>query len=388
MLFSILIFLLCFFFLRPQRQLNCGLFGLASNFLSEYELDFLKPMSHLSSLRGVDSTGLCTITKTGKKKPYASHVIRALQMPAPFIYGQGVNNFFGEHKNKIAVVMVHNRHATLGAVNKDNIHPFRAGPLVGMHNGTVSGIIPKGSSQTDSQTIYEIMAAEGLEATLDKIKHGAYTLIWANTEEQTLNFIRNSQRPLYFMKRYGTLMWMSEKWMLEILKDKTNANGVTIEELPINTHVSVKFGQVELTKRGMYSPFVKPKDETPFLPALPPSQPVRTSVPVTVPSAVGISTSALPGYPYTEVVALSNAPWSFIGPGGETVPLLTYHKLTKCGCINCEKKVPMNEVVYWATDPVNNWPVFFCSSCHNLGLYQVWNLDPRLFIKGGPKYDA
>lgn len=387
MLFSILIFLLCFFFLRPQRQLNCGLFGLASNFLSEYELDFLKPMSHLSSLRGVDSSGLCAITKTGKKRPYASHVIRALQMPAPFIYEKGVNNFLGEHKNKVAIVMVHNRHATLGAVNKDNIHPFRAGPLVGMHNGTVSGIIPKGSSQTDSQTIYEMMAAEGLEATIDKIRHGAFTLVWADTEKQTLNFIRNSQRPLYFMKRYGTLMWMSEKWMLEILKDKTNANGATIEELPIMTHVSVKFGQVELIKRGTYFAAAKPQ-EVPFLPALPSPQSTQTSVPVVVPKTVEISTSALPGYPYTEVTTLTNAPRSFIGPGGKTISLLTYHKLTKCGCINCEKKVPMNQTIHWAVDPGNNGPVFFCDDCHKLGLYKVWNLDPRSFIKGGPKYDA
>lgn len=111
----------------------------------------------------------------------------------------------------------HNRWATQGAVNSVNAHPFEQGIIIGAHNGTLrqQSLLPDFQDYTvDSENIMHSLNTLGVENTVEKL-NGAYALTWYNKEENTMNFVRNAERPLYYCRSvdHKTLFWASEEWM-------------------------------------------------------------------------------------------------------------------------------------------------------------------------------
>ena len=350
----------------------CGLFGLASSTLSPYELDVLKMMSHLTSLRGTDSTGICTVT-FNKKKDLTANVRKGVITPSTFIYSKTIQEYL--LADRLSAVLGHNRHATLGKISNDNAHPFRCKHIIGMHNGTVGGIVPKNSDKTDSQILYEHMAEQGLESTLDFIKNGAYALVWLDYRDSTINFYRNGQRPLYYMYTPGgTVMWMSERWMLDVIKDKMNWSSGTPVLLDSMTHYRIKVGTHMLSKVEVENKY---------------RQPFHTHTQASVPLLPGptskfekVSTITPAGYPYqTRARAFGQATQirKFAGPDGLPITAVEYHELTKCGCVFCEKKVKLFEPIHWCTDPMvlqdGERVAFFCDECVVAKNYSYVNLS-------------
>lgn len=190
----------------------CGLFGAHSTSLSDHEVNNVKTLAHLSGLRGMDSTGVILASRF--KKGFRVYTDKETIDPC---------SFFKERepiKSAVSTVVGHCRYATHGSVSWKNAHPFHFGKIVGVHNGVIHKMAPaKEADRTDSSVLYEKIDKDGLLPALEEARDGAYALAWVNVQENTLNFIRNEQRQLWFMRaKCNTLYWASEKRMLDFLR--------------------------------------------------------------------------------------------------------------------------------------------------------------------------
>jgi hypothetical protein len=68
----------------------------------------------------------------------------------------------------------------------------------------------------DSQAIFASIARFGAKETIPLLQ-GAWSLVWYDLNEETLNFLRNSERPMWFSysKELDRLLWASEYHMLQ-----------------------------------------------------------------------------------------------------------------------------------------------------------------------------
>ena len=86
-----------------------------------------------------------------------------------------------------------------------------------MHNGTVtkSRFDNHTKYDTDSEALFAHMNTHGVEDTW-RITEGAASLVWYNKQDNTVNFLRNDERPmwLYWSKSGRQLYFASEPWMI------------------------------------------------------------------------------------------------------------------------------------------------------------------------------
>lgn len=130
----------------------------------------------------------------------------------------------------------HGRSATIGTVNVDNAHPFQEGDVTLVHNGTLRTThrLPVPLSKLDDVDVdshalchnLALTAPEDVKGLIGKID-GAFTLVWHDARDKSLNIIRNSERPLhiaqssysnalYFASEAGLLHWMNERIKLAL----------------------------------------------------------------------------------------------------------------------------------------------------------------------------
>lgn len=119
----------------------------------------------------------------------------------------------------------HNRHATIGAINDRNAHPFTHGAITLCHNGTLidQDLLPDAKDfEVDSENICHSINKIGAAETIQKL-NGAFTLVWHNAEDKTLNIIRNDERPFHLVETVtGDWFGASEEDMiLWIIKRKS-----------------------------------------------------------------------------------------------------------------------------------------------------------------------
>lgn len=219
----------------------CGLVGIAGDLNASHE-KIMKDLLILDSLRGIDSTGVCYVSK------HNDDVKIAKQIGNPFeLFDQ---KSFDKASNGFQKVMIgHNRYATSGAISRSNAHPFDVGQLVGVHNGTIKN---KGNLhnhmdfKVDSENLYHHIQEKGLPDMLDKAD-GAWALVWWNKQDKTVNFLRNKERPLFFSSSADaqgntdgkTIFWASEAWMLIVALSRANIAHTKPEELEVNVHFSI-----------------------------------------------------------------------------------------------------------------------------------------------------
>lgn len=197
----------------------CGLAGIIGNNLSLTEINAFSNALMLNVWRGRDSTGVIRVSDKGTK------IFRTMKPSPHFIHSDEAKFLRPEKEEKMYALMGHTRHATMGAVNIKNAHPFRSGHIVGAHNGTIEKKF-KGRSDydTDSEAVFALIAQEGIEAALNEIAAytSAYVLQWVDLKEGTINLIKNSRRPLNMTYIYGQsgLVWSSEEKTLLLALEK------------------------------------------------------------------------------------------------------------------------------------------------------------------------
>lgn len=186
----------------------------------------------VSNLRGRQGAGCIIVTNQGK-------TVHNVKTP-----GSGLDVFRMEsyQKNVInkgpQVLVGHTRYPTKGGNDISAVHPHNfSGQLTGVHNGTLRKV--RGQfvgNESDSALFYKHVSEVGIKKALSEAE-GAYALVFVDYTTGKLNFIRNSQRPLFFAKvnwkSSKTLYWASEKAFLELVLDRKNIK-YEIEELPIN----------------------------------------------------------------------------------------------------------------------------------------------------------
>lgn len=149
----------------------------------------------------------------------------------------------------------HNRHATKGASdNHAYAHPFQHEHINLMHNGSLTShhALTTETFVVDSEAICRALVDTPIEELVPKLR-GAFALVWVDSKQQTLNFVRNDERPLalaYNLTR-NTIYWASERDMLHWL---LNREGLTTNKVSYDNIIELPIGEVwsfPLTKNSV-----------------------------------------------------------------------------------------------------------------------------------------
>ena len=239
----------------------CGIVGIAD--VKKLDVDqksAYKQLLYADAVRGMHSTGTVQVT-TGTKRPVFTFK-KALEA-ADYLYQARWDKM--EARDTRAFIG-HNRHATMGAIQDRNAHPFTFGHISLVHNGTLIDYdeLPRAKAfKVDSEAIaYAISVTPNPVDVLEKL-NGAYSLVWYNQRDNTINFARNDERPMWLAKNAlsTTMAWASERPMLEwILGRKMKNFKFTFERLPHEEYRSYKldaddFDTYESAKFTDYNPW-------------------------------------------------------------------------------------------------------------------------------------
>ena len=222
----------------------CGIVGLItkeSMGLSMPQIDWFQDALVADSVRGFDATGIVAVDpyKSLDVAKVASHPFHLLQHPD-----------WAKFRNKAwnsKVLIGHNRKATSGSKdNPEHAHPFVSedNRIVLVHNGFVENakaLDPQVS--VDSKVICDLLAAhKGDAVKVASLTNGAFALVWYDTKDHTVNFLRNKERPLSLSDGSNGIFFASEPRMLQWLAER-------------QAHTSVKLGKVEYLDENQWFRF-------------------------------------------------------------------------------------------------------------------------------------
>lgn len=240
----------------------CGLFGGISSNLTTWEADRIRDLGLISQIRGIDSTGILTATRA--KGKLQANVTKAADNASNVLFSKAAwESMFQDPKP--FVIAGHCRAATVGDVTDENAHPFHLGPVIGMHNGTIAGIEGKKDDGTDSEAMLTLIRDKGLQYAVDEARFGAYALCWMDSRDQTLNFIRNKERPLYMTTFGGCLYWASSFYILRLMMDHHKLGGADPKILDQDVHLKVKLNDPIAQQKRVE---VKPRTRVAYFPPL------------------------------------------------------------------------------------------------------------------------
>ncbi len=219
----------------------CGLCGVTSRFLNRAELEVFQDLLTVSTIRGRYGAGIAALPSKFESTP---QILRTEWTGAALANSEELDQLF---KTQMTMIMGHTRAPTTGTFEIKHVHPFRVKHIVGVHNGTFGRVMgnPIKDGESDSETFYSAVAEVGIEEAI-KESTGAYSLVWYDSEELTLNFLRNSLRPLYVhhpasTTHVSTLYWASEASMLELcVSRKHNFTRGEVQPTKVDRHYSIK----------------------------------------------------------------------------------------------------------------------------------------------------
>jgi predicted glutamine amidotransferase len=212
----------------------CGLVGCAGN-LTKKEEDAFRNMLVFDSVRGEHSTGVAALNKD-------LDVLIAKTVGDPFQLFE-TPGYEQISRQKNFVLIGHNRYATTGKISRRNAHPFEVGNTIGAHNGTLTNkhsLLDGSKFDVDSEALFHHIEDKGVEDALS-IARGAYALSFFNRNNNTINLVRNKERPLYvaLSDTKHAIFWASEKWILSVALSRNDIKYAEIRELPEHTIMSV-----------------------------------------------------------------------------------------------------------------------------------------------------
>lgn len=201
----------------------CGIVGIISGERG-YNVNvrkFFTQALSVDTLRGAHSTG---ITAYARDK-HNEHVMFKKAIPGYDFADLKLYDSFAKDIERYKYVIGHNRHATRGAVNSVNAHPFQHGDITLVHNGSLSSHrdLTKEFYTVDSEAICAAFSQNDPRDIIPRLK-GAFALVWTDTSTGLLHMVRNEERPLAFLKLKDkdTILFASEKHMLIWLAERNH----------------------------------------------------------------------------------------------------------------------------------------------------------------------
>ncbi len=222
----------------------CGLVGAISTWLSSGEVEIFQHLSLVTTFRGKIGAGVAIVPIKEKKD---IEILRDEETLAHIVLGPDFSRKTMNKDHKISVLMGHARAPTSGNWEIQHTHPHISGHIIGMHNGTFKKVrgIEIGKKDNDSQLLFEHIAQVGIEEAISQVE-GPYALSWIDTRANTINFLRNDGRPLYFghyKTDPNTLYWASEAYALQFVLRRENLDpkdDCIIKHLPVGQILSMR----------------------------------------------------------------------------------------------------------------------------------------------------
>jgi hypothetical protein len=216
----------------------CGIVGCAGTLGIKHERVFSELLI-MNQLRGFDSVGLA---KVGYSR--LPEVAKSVENPIDFITSAP---YVKALKGMNRVLLGHNRAATIGKVVVENAHPFTHDHITGVHNGTLTyrrDLEDHANFAVDSDNLFYHLAKKGVRDLWVKL-WGAAAIVWWDAKDESINFLRNKDRPLFlaYDKEHKVVMWASEFYMLQAVCFR---NGIAVDKAPfpieVDTLYSFSFG--------------------------------------------------------------------------------------------------------------------------------------------------
>jgi predicted glutamine amidotransferase len=187
----------------------CGIVGYIGKHTIDAEKAF-QDMLRVDVVRGADSTGVAFCNNNG-----ASAIVKFPALPDDLFCTKPFSKAWSKSWD---CYIGHNRFATQGDITVENAHPFRHGHIIGVHNGTLRGkfrLDDANKFEVDSEALIYNIAKNGIEKTWN-MTDGAAAVVYWNSKDKSLNFIRNSERPLLFARNEDAsgIYFASEAWMI------------------------------------------------------------------------------------------------------------------------------------------------------------------------------
>lgn len=201
--------------------------------------DIFTDLLIVDSVRGMHGTGVAAIRRFENR-------VNLCKMPVPSQILVMGSEYEKAIKDPVKVLIGHNRYATCGKKTAENTHPFSCNNVTGAHNGTlysdsIKRIDPLEMYGTDSEGIIASINDDGLQPTVDKLD-GAWALTWFDSETDTINFLRNDKRSLFYAYSEDrcTLIWASELSMLKWVLDRNRRlpDAKNFHDVAPDTHLS------------------------------------------------------------------------------------------------------------------------------------------------------
>ena len=215
----------------------CGLVAAitkAANGFDTSTVDAFKELLFVDTLRGDDSTGVFGINNLGNVG-----IAKDVGTADKFINTSEYREISNHMYQKGWAIVGHNRKSTRGATTDKNAHPFWVDDkIVLVHNGSYYGDHKKlADTEVDSEAIAIHLSKniDNYEEALQKV-NSAYALIFYDVQGKKLNFIRNKDRPLYYVETEKAYFFASEAGMLYwILMRNEHKLKDKIQEVPEHT---------------------------------------------------------------------------------------------------------------------------------------------------------
>jgi hypothetical protein len=207
----------------------------------------------LDTVRGDDATGAFTVDITPNPGFNQGRPAwwKSTEAGPEFVKAANFRQHFRtlDLVNQYKFVVGHNRSATWGGTTVKAAHPFQEKNITMVHNGTLESTFNLKMSQheakaeNDSHTICHNLTMEPAETVIQKL-NGAFTLVWHDTKDDSLNFVRNSKRPLHFSRSTleDTVFFASEAEELYLLDKQLKLGLGTISSLKVAHWLKFKSG--------------------------------------------------------------------------------------------------------------------------------------------------
>lgn len=212
----------------------CGIVGGMSSTLNQGELTKIKGLMVMSCFRGMYGSGSMVVVPSKKKTLQILTHKTELCAAELMCEEEFLQHISGSPK----IVITHARAPTKGDNSLPNVHPHRSKHITGVHNGTMHRIMdkPVGADDSDSAAVFAAIADHGVEAFV-KESRGAYSLVWIDAKDGTLNFLRNDQRPMVmasvgYQDNCRTMFFASELGMLHYVLKR---EGMKVEDVLFET---------------------------------------------------------------------------------------------------------------------------------------------------------